>query len=55
MISNAPENDSSAVSSMHLKLRKECKEDYMKVDKKQGRDWITASSKQYPLGPFRGM
>lgn len=35
-ISNVLENGSFAVSFMSLELRKECKEDYMKVGEKQG-------------------
>lgn len=38
---NAPENKSVATSFMHLKLRSEFKEDYVKAEEKQGRDWIT--------------
>ena len=31
-ISNAPENNTFAVSFMHLELGRECKEDYMEVE-----------------------
>ena len=39
-ISNAPENNSVAVSFMHLKLRRDHKEDYRKKGESSG-DWIT--------------
>ena len=34
-MSNAPGNDSLAVSFMHIKLRRESKEDYMKMDENE--------------------
>lgn len=39
-IANAPENNNFAVYFMHLKLRREFKEDYIKLEEKQSRDWI---------------
>lgn len=36
MISNAPENNSSAVSFMRLKLKRECKEDDVEMGESKG-------------------
>lgn len=39
-ISNAPEKNSFAISFMHLRLRTECKEDYLGVGESKARQGL---------------